>query len=412
MQLTWPTLVVTTFLFALTTDLRAAQLATGANASDPHRPNAARFESELIFPLHRQHNHAPGIVECPNGDLLVSWYRGSGERSADDVAVFGARRRSGSKTWGEAFLLADRPGFPDCNTCLMVDRRGRLWLFWPTILANSWESCLTNFKLSSRYADAGPPQWDREGLVLLKPADFREEAIRLLDEMLAKRTQPLPPNAQAELEEARQRLGQKLYQRLGWQPRCKPTILPSGRILLPLYSDTFSFSLMAVSDDDGETWFASKPLIGFGNIQPSVLRRNDGTLVAYMRENGPLDRIRVAESTDEGLTWGPVGVSELPNPGSGLDGVRLANGHWLLVYNDTTRGRNRLAVSISEDEGRTWKWTRHLEAHESGSYHYPAVIQGKDGTIHAVYSYFVAAGKSMKHAAFNEAWVQEGTGAP
>jgi len=37
-----------------------------------------------------------------------------------------------------------------------------------------------------------------------------------------------------------------------------------------------------------------------------------------------------------------------------------------------------------------------------------AVIQGKDGTLHAVYSYFVTKGKSMKHAAFNEAWVKEG----
>ncbi len=38
------------------------------------------YREELVFPLNPQHNHAPGIVECPNGDLLVSWYRGSGER--------------------------------------------------------------------------------------------------------------------------------------------------------------------------------------------------------------------------------------------------------------------------------------------------------------------------------------------
>jgi predicted neuraminidase len=67
-------------------------------------------------------------------------------------------------------------------------------------------------------------------------------------------------------------------------------------------------------------------------------------------------------------------------------------------------------VSISDDEGRTWKWTRHLERQAEGSYHYPAVIAGRDGTIHAVYSYFVKGGKSMKHAAFNEAWVQQGDG--
>jgi predicted neuraminidase len=167
---------------------------------------------------------------------------------------------------------------------------------------------------------------------------------------------------------------------------------------------------MALTDDGGRTWAASRPLAGFGSIQPTVLRRVDGTLVAYMRENGPLDRIRVSESKDEGLTWGPVGVTELPNPGSGIDGARLQSGRWLLVYNDTTSGRSSLAVSLSADEGRAWNWTRHLKKAESGSFHYPAVIQAQGGTIHAVYSYFVSEGKSMEHAAFNEAWVMEGDG--
>jgi predicted neuraminidase len=200
----------------------------------------------------------------------------------------------------------------------------------------------------------------------------------------------------------------KLASRLGWQGRCKPTVLPSGRMLLPLYSDTFSVSLMAITDDEGKTWFASEPLAGFGNIQPAVLRRDNGTLVAYMRENGPLLKIRVAESRDDGVTWGPVGVCELPNPGSGLDGVRLQNGHWALIYNDTTEERNSLAVSLSDDEGATWRWTRRLEHAPKGSYHYPAIIQGEDGRLHAVYSYFVEGGKSMKHAAFNEEWIRQG----
>ena len=163
---------------------------------------------------------------------------------------------------------------------------------------------------------------------------------------------------------------------------------------------------MAVSDDDGQTWYASKPLLGFGAIQPAVLRRDSGELVAYMRENGVEQRIRSSSSKDDGLTWGPVTATNLPNPGSGLDGVRLASGHWLLVYNDTTDGRNSLAVSLSDDEGKTWRFTRHLEKHAQGAYHYPAIIQGRDGTIHVVYSYFVDGGKSMKHAAFNEAWIQ------
>jgi len=372
---------------------------SGANA-------APQYSAELVFPLHDQHNHAPGIVECPNGDLLVSWYRGSGERSADDVAIYGARRKQGESTWSDAFLMADTPGFPDCNTCLMIDRQGRLQLFWPTILANTWESCLTRRRLSRDYDGPGPPTWEGDSLVLLKPDDFSAEANAQLDELTEKYKLLLTDELRQELADVRKKLQDKLYQRLGWQPRCKPTVLPSGRILLPLYTDTFSISIMAVSDDDGDTWYASKPLLGFGAIQPTVLRRKSGELVAYMRENGVQQRIRMALSRDDGLTWGPVNATDLPNPGSGLDGVRLANGHWLLVYNDATEGRNSLAVSISDDEGQSWKWTRHLEKEPQGSFHYPAVIQGSDGTIHAVYSNFVEGGKSMKHAAFNEAWVQ------
>jgi predicted neuraminidase len=365
------------------------------------------YEAGLVFPLHPQHNHAPGVVECPNGDLLVSWYRGSGERSADDVAVYGARKKASSDKWGEAFLLADTPGFPDCNTTLFVDKQNRLWLFWPVILANSWESCLTHYRVSSDYQKDGPPQWDWQGVIALKPRDFEEVMLR---EFAAwrKLTAGTPTRRGLTDEAVQKRAGDKLLSRLGWQPRCKPTVLASGRILLPLYSDTYSAGLMAITDDGGKTWAASQPLAGFGSIQPAVLERKDGTLVAYMRENGPLRKVRVAESRDAGLTWGTVGATDLPNPGSGLDAVRLASGSWLLVYNDTTRGRNSLAVSLSDDEGKTWKWTRHLEKHETGQYHYPAVIQAKDGTVHAVYSYFVAGGKSMKHARFNEAWVRAG----
>ena len=376
------------------------------------------YKAELVFPLQEKHNHAAGIVECPNGDLLVSWYRGSGERSADDVAVYGARRRKGSDQWCQPFLMADHPGFPDCNTCMMIDKQNRLWLFWPIILDNHWESCLTNYKVSSNYNGDGCPRRGSGRGDVLKPDDFSKDLIAHAEKEAADFPELKSPIGQKMAEEYKKRAGSKLYQRLGWQPRCKPTILPSGRILLPLYSDTFSIGIMAVSDDGGNYWYASKPLLGIGGIQPTVLRRNDGTLVAYMRENGPKKHIRVSESKDDGIHWGPVGVIELPNPGAGIDGVRLANGHWLLVYNDTTRNRNSLAVSLSNDEGRTWKQTRHLEKHKSGSYHYPAVIEGHDGTIHFVYSYYVLQksaegkpakeGQAIKHVATNEAWIEAG----
>lgn len=379
------------------------QAATGAPASP-------FYQDDLIFPPRADHNHAASIVECPNGDLLVSWYRGSGERDADDVAVYGARRRQGNSRWNQAFVMADTPGFPDCNTAMFIDGKGILWLFWPTIIANTWESCVTNYRRSSNYTADGPPKWDWQSPILLKPKDFQQSMLAALDDRLKSRGAPPPDDAtsRARTDRYRKLIADKLSSRLGWQPRCKPTILPSGRILLPLYSDTYSAGIMAISDDGGTTWFASQPLAGFGSIQPTVLRRSDGTLVAYMRENGPLRHIRICESTDDGTSWGNVGVTDLPNPGAGIDGVRLNDGRWLLVYNDTTRGRNSLAVSISNDEGRTWKWTRHLEHQDRGSFHYPAVIQAKRGRVEVVYSYYVREGQTIKHASFDVDWVLAG----
>ena len=353
---------VTTFLFV------ALLCCVPATAAEPF------YNAELVFPLHPQHNHAPGIVECPNGDLLASWYRGSGERSADDVAIYGARLKKGASEWSEPYEMVDVPGFPDCNTAMMIDTHGQLWLFWPTILANTWETCLTRYRVSNRFQEDRPPVWDWQGSVFLNPPNFKEKMTRVLDEMLAEGE--TSERRQRFADHVRETLEDKLSHRLGWQPRCKPTVLESGRILLPLYTDTFSVSVMAISDDEGENWHASEPLVGYGNIQPAVLERKDGTLVAYMRENGPRDRIRVCESSDGGETWGPVGELDLPNPGAGVDAVRLASGNWLLIYNDTVQGRRSLAVSLSDDEGRTWKWTRHLEKHDEGAYHYPAIIQG------------------------------------
>src|SRR5260370_5653134 len=99
------------------------------------KTDLADYEAEQVFSPVEAQTHAPGIVECSNGDLIASWY---GDVRPNDSAVFGARKRRGEMAWDAPFAMADRPGFPDCNTAMNIDGRGRLWLFWPTILASSW----------------------------------------------------------------------------------------------------------------------------------------------------------------------------------------------------------------------------------------------------------------------------------
>ncbi len=424
----WTNMLTTQRLSLLLALLLLCGLASRADAVE--RP---LYEAELIFPLETWHNHASCIVEAPNGDLLVCWFHGSGERKADDVKIEGARLRRGSHVWRQRFTLADTPGFPDGNPCMFIDPKSRLWLFYTTILANTWESALLKVRVSSDYLQDRPPRWEMSEVLHIKPGpEFEAEVNRRLPQIeaavgLLALTETQRQEAQAFLEAMRRHTTDKLYRRLGWMTRAHPLLVDGQRLIVPLYHDGFSFSLMAITDDWGQTWHSSSPLVGAGNIQPSLVRRQDGSLYTLMRDNGPPPkRLLQSESRDRGETWSPVTDSELPNPGSGAEIIALRNRPWVLISNDTEEGRHQLAVQVSEDEGRTWKWKRYLERDapgpEAGSYHYPSILQAKDGTLHASYSYHLArrnlpkdvdgdpAAKSIKHAHFNEAWIREGEG--
>ena len=86
----------------------------------------------------------------------------------------------------------------------------------------------------------------------------------------------------------------KLFRRLGWMTRAHPFVLDGTRLIVPLYSDGFSFSLMAITDDWGATWKTSTPLVGHGQ-HPAVAcpeeRRHARRLHARQRAG--------AEATDD-----------------------------------------------------------------------------------------------------------------
>lgn len=196
----------------------------------------------------------------------------------------------------------------------------------------------------------------------------------------------------------------------GWMTRARPMQLPSGRMLAPLYSDGYNAGLMAISDDAGETWRASKPIIGLGPIQPTLARRANGEIVALCRDSGPRPgRVLSSVSKDDGETWSLATDTELPNPGSSLALLGLADGRWVLIYNDAEDGRHRLAVALSTDEGRTWPRKRYLDKAglREGNFGYPTATQSRDGRIHVTYTYAVKAGKTIKHVAFPADWILE-----
>jgi predicted neuraminidase len=376
--------------------------------------SAPAIQGELIFPLQAKHCHSSSIVQCPNGDFLACWFYGSGERNADDVLVQGARLTRGSSTWSPVFLMADTPGFPDCNPVLYVDDHKRLWLFWVSVRTNQWESSILMFRRAEDYDGAGPPKWSWQGVIALKPGDEFCEAIKSgfpqlnYDESM---WAAYAPRYSTLLIEASR---DKLKRQLGWMGRIHPLTLPTGRTLLPLYSDGFNLSLAAMSDDDGETWRAGKPIVGLGPIQPTFVRRKDGSLVAYMRDAGPPpDRVLMATSSDNGESWSLARDTDIPNPGSSLEVIAIRDGRWVMIFNDTENGRHRLALALSDDEGRTWKWKRTVETAGAGraGYAYPSLIQAVDARLHATYT-FSEGRNSIKHIVVDPEWIAAGNSPP
>jgi predicted neuraminidase len=351
--------------------------------------NDAILNSMLIFPTQEKHVHASSIVGLPNGDLLAVWFYGSGERTADDVKLMGARLKKGKKSWSEPFQMADTPNIPDCNPVLFLNSEKKLFLVWIAVQANKWEQSILRFKTSTDYLENGPPVWNWQDNILLKPDEsFAKE--------VAKKLKELPESSAGwagyapKYDDLITAASNDITKRsMGWMTRIKPLLLDNKRIVLPLYSDGFNMSIMAISDDDGLTWRPSLPVVGRGPIQPAVVRKKNGNLVALMRDSGDdPPRVHFSESTDRGESWTATIKTTIPNTAS-VELLVLQDGRWAFLGNDIADGRYRLSFFLSDDEGKTWKWKTPLENVEpnKGSFSYPSLIQTPDGLLHITYSY-------------------------
>ncbi len=365
---------------------------------------------KLIFDLQDKHTHGSSIVECPNGDLLACWFHGSGERTANDVVVNGARLKKGETEWSDMFLMADTPNLPDCNPVLFIDKDEKLWLFWIAVQAEGWQYSILKYRYTTDYMKDGAPNWQWQDIMLLQPgeafADKLEENFKALNRDEGMWAEYALPYTELLIQAAKE----PAKRQTGWMTRIHPLVLPTGRILLPLYSDGFNTCLIAISDDMGETWRASLPIVGYAPEQPSIVRKKDGTLVVYLRDAGDApNRVLISTSKDDGETWSPAVDTDIPNSGSSLEVISLKDGRWVNLFNDVEHGRHSLALAMSDDEGATWKWKRHIEYQADGhaEFSYPSIIQGKDGKLHMTYSYKVKAGRAIKYLSVEPDWIME-----
>ncbi|MCZ8519538.1 MULTISPECIES: sialidase family protein [Paenibacillus] len=338
-----------------------------------------RIREAFLPVLHPNDSHAANLLALDNGDLLCTWFTGSGEGNPDTNVVL-SRLPAGSDQWTAPELLSSDPERSEQNPVLFQAPDGRLWLLHTSNEPHNQKTSRIVTRLSGdRGLTWGPAEviTDRPGIFLRHP----------------------------------------------------PVVTGNGDWVLPAYYCRLDghYSVVLRSTDQGRTWTETEVPDSIHRVQMNIIPRSDGSLLAMFRSR-QADRIYMSESTDEGRTWSPPVKSPLANNNSSTQWAKLADGRIALIYNDSTMERDQfrwvqrkgetrkkplrtpLTLSISEDGGRSWPHTRNvqmadLEYKESEvGYSYPSIIAPGDGRLHIAFSYLR---KGIKYVCVPENWLVE-----
>lgn len=178
----------------------------------------------------------------------------------------------------------------------------------------------------------------------------------------------------------------------------KPVLLANGTLLCGSSTEDSGWKVhFEMTPDTCKTWTKTNDINNgttFPAIQPTILTYPNGKIQMLSRTKTA--SVGESWSTDNGKTWSAITNGTLPQNSSGFDGVSLADGRQLLVYNHVIppagqyKGvRNPLNIAVSNN-GDTWFAAAVLAVKELTDdewYAYPSVIQSTDGFVHIVYTW-------------------------
>ena len=281
--------------------------------------------------------HASTLIRLDNGQFLVAWFGGTEEKNPD-VGIWLSKGEPGK--WSEPKEVAKIREDAHWNPVLQKGNDGKVYLY---------------FKVGKEIA-----QWETWVKTSSDGGNTWSEAYELVK-------------------------GDK-----GGRGPVKNKLieLSDGTLLAGASNEVNRWEVFVDrSEDKGKTWKASPyfkidtlEVKGRGAIQPTLWESTPGNVHMLIRTTGGV--IARSDSKDYGKTWTTIKKTNLPNPNSGIDVTKLADGTLALAYNPDNvnwGSRSPLSLALSFDNGKTWPEKFDLDkGKKEDEFSYPAIISWGD----------------------------------
>ena len=172
-------------------------------------------------------------------------------------------------------------------------------------------------------------------------------------------------------------------------------------------------NVLVYSDDQGKSWHSS-PIVRSNGDEAKVIELSDGSLLVSSRNRaGGANERTFVRSRDGGLTWtAPATWPELKGNSCNAALTRYApvgaskDSQLLLHTLPTSPTRDHLRIFLSEDEGKTWGYSRELCRGEAV---YSEVVILEDGTLGIISEENDRPGFDIYFTRVSLDWIRKGT---
>ncbi|MCE9531179.1 MAG: glycoside hydrolase [Planctomycetes bacterium] len=299
---------------------------------------AAEPERSAVFVSGKEGYHTfriPSVIVTAKGTVLAFCEgRKNGRSDTGEIDLVMKKSTDGGKTWSALQVVWHDDGNTCGNPCPVIDREsGTIWMLLTHNLGTDTEAMIVDGKSKGSRTPWVTKSTD-DGVTWSKPVEIT--ATTKLKDWTWYATGP----------------------GVGIQ-------LKDGRLVIPCDNKVAVTkgrqSHVVVSDDHGKTWKLGG-VVGPNCNESQIVERSDGSLLFNMRSYQANGRRLLATSTDRGDTFSkPSEDAALIEPVCQASVLRYpGTGKQMIFSNPASTKREKMTVRLSEDDGKTWAYSKLL----------------------------------------------------